>query len=59
MPVQPATPEVIAQELPDIDDELSYEIELLELTLEVVEDLKTIHAIKQELELLYLTTEIV
>jgi hypothetical protein len=57
--VQTVTPEVITQELPDINDELSYEIELLELTLEVVEDLKTIHAIKQELELLYLTTEIV
>ena len=59
MEVQPVTPEITAQELPDINDELSYEIELLELTLEVVEDLKTIHAIKQELELLYLTIEIV
>jgi hypothetical protein len=47
------------QEQHDIGSELDYEIALLELTLEVVDELKTIHAIKQELELLYLTTEIV
>lgn len=52
----PVTPE--QEQAPNIDDELSYEIELLELTLEIVEDLKTINAIQKELELLYLTTEV-
>jgi hypothetical protein len=43
---------------PDDNSGLIYEIELLELTLEIVEDLKTINAIQKELELLYLTIEI-
>jgi hypothetical protein len=42
----------------DDNSGLIYEIELLELTLEIIEDLKTINAIQKELELLYLTTEV-
>lgn len=59
--VQPLAPEpapVATVTEPDDNGGLIYEIELLELTLEIVEDLKTINAIQKELELLYLTIEV-
>ena len=52
-PLAPAPAPVATVTEPDDNSSLIYEIELLELTLEITEDLKTIHAIQKELELLH------
>lgn len=56
---EPVTAEPEQEKQSDVGNELDYEISLLELTLEIVDDLKTIHQIKKELELLHLTQEII
>jgi hypothetical protein len=56
---EPVTAEPEQEKQNDIGNDLDYEISLLELTLEIVDDLKTIHQIKTELRLLELTQEII